>query len=169
MTAWNRSVASLYSRLTISAVVVGIKEYNDLTATFTNLGLAGIAKKFFAWGASRNSKVLGASAVQLTSKATDHEHRLTIDQLYAEASGNRPIQVRISRDIRNILVVWTIHRLPSVSQWNARIRAVSDAQGCRSMRKRAESASSITVTSRLVDLVSPNQLPVARIFAHGSQ
>jgi len=79
MTAWNRSVASLYSRLIISAVVVGINEYNDPIATVTNDTAVAI-------NIARNSKVSSASAVKSTSKTANHEHQLTIGRLHAEAS-----------------------------------------------------------------------------------
>jgi hypothetical protein len=79
MTAWNRSVASLYSRLIISAVVVGINEYNDPIATVTNDASVVI-------NIARNSKVSSASAVKSTSKTADHEHQLTTGRLHAEAS-----------------------------------------------------------------------------------
>jgi hypothetical protein len=79
MTAWNRSVASLYSRLIISAVVVAINEYSDPIATVTNDALA-------RYKIARNSKVRGGSAVKSTSKTANHEQQPTIGRLHGEAS-----------------------------------------------------------------------------------
>ena len=99
-------------------------------------------RKIFVRYNSRNSKVRGASAVEPTSETANHEHSLTIGRLHPEASGDRAIQVWISRDIRNLFTLGTIHWLPSVSQWNARIRPIPDAEGCPGTRKQAEITSS---------------------------